>query len=318
MKRIFEKIKPIELIGYSYSFVFSHALTSLRLIFVYLLIYIFGGLFLAELLGSESQAFSWAETILSNVVLGWALFTIARVVYFEETLKTIDVTQIFTAERLKACFKTIVTFVFVTCLMKLASDFLFQIFDKPNHVKEHFWSVLLLGYLSVMLFLSAFIAVAPAVRARSYTFFYMIFHPTFLFKTAIFWLFTFAPLYFALYGHAYWDYYQTGNDLILSHLQSKENFLDFALIGVVRIIAFILFSIAMVQTTTHYIVPESAFVMRKFKNKEDGETQIQAITHQPHRDEQGNIIEETNDKGDNQVEDVEKQDQEIILPDPKE
>lgn len=316
MKRIFDKIYAFELVGQSYSFAIKHGATTLRLVCVYLLLYVFGGLFLSQLLGGDTVLFSWSEWLLSNAILGWALFTIARIVYFNETLQTIDVSDIFTVDRIKCSVKAVSFFVLFMCLMKVSNSFLFEIFDEPTRVKENFWSILLLGYFSIMLFLSSYIATAPAVRARSYTFFYMIFHPTYLLKIAIIWLGTFAPFYLALYGHAYFDYYQTGNDLIVSHLQARDSFVDFLLVGSVRIIAFILFSIGFIKTTTHYIVPDSAFVMRKFKDKEGDGDEVQAITHQPHRDEQGNVIDPNST-----VDDLEKTEQnndksqEIIPPD---
>ena len=133
----------------------------------------------------------------------------------------------------------------------------------------------------------------------------MIFYPGYLFKIMVFALFTYVPFSVFLYGTKILKQMRVG-DIEYSSLFEQTHILDYMLHGSVDILAFLFFSSMLVHSTKHFIVPESAFLMRKLKPVREEEMK-------PYLDENGQeITGEESEEDDISEDGVEAQ--EIITP----
>lgn len=270
MRKIFEKIRPFQIVGDSYSFALSNSLTILRLCFVYILFHMLIGLGLDGFFESQSLYKEWGLWLGSTIIKGWIVFSLTRAIYMDETLRTISAQDMFSIWRINAMIKTVCVFTIFMAVSAICGHFFMDYVDQPASSRPGIWYPILLLYCFIMIGLSAYISVAPAVRARSMTFFYMIFHPTYLFKVLVLALFLYAPIYIAALTHMAISYPDIeALTTALAEFRDQSIFLDYLLVGAIEIIAFVLFSIGLIYTTKFYIVPESAFMMRKFQSKQD-------------------------------------------------
>lgn len=307
MRSILEKVELFPTILYGYMMPLKRIFFSLRMILTYVFFYGLAGVSLTESIGQDHFMYDWLMWLVSASLMGWCLFHITRSVFFDETLRTMTLEQVTEVWRLEATAKTIAFFVFFSFFLALTQVEIIDFF-KGGQIKEHFWATLGLLYLAAMLALAKYIAIAPAVRARSYTFFYMIFHPGYLFKIMIFALFTYVPFYTFLYGTKVLKQLRIG-EIDYAQLFEQTHVLDFMLHGSVDILAFLFFSSMLVHSTQHFIVPESAYLMRKLNPSEQD-------MMKPYLDENGQEIDGEEDSSQEENEDDNQgPKQEILTPD---
>ncbi len=279
MRQIVDKISIFPTIIYGYTMPLRRIFLTLRLVFTYLFFSSVIGVSLSESFGTTSSFYEWGMWLTSTILFGWALFHITRAIYFDETLRTMKMEEIVELWRFGACLKTIIFFLIFSLGLFLTQGLVIDLF-KTASIKENFWGSLALVYAAAMLSLARYIAVAPAVRARSYTFFYMIFYPSYLFKLMVFALFTYLPFYALLYGGKVLQQLRLGG-VDYTTLFEQNHILDYMIHGSVDILCFIFFSSMVVIGTKEFIVPESSFKMRKLK---------QAEVMKPYLDENGREV----------------------------